>query len=135
MPPTQIGGQCRLDLGHEHHPNAGRERCDIAPSIRRHYSRTLKESKLTSVDATDCTNGCSEVLSVCHTAAGESQWLKCVGRFHLRAQRQLVNLRRCATDTPTGSLRSGAGLPFWRGARFAFERVSFATHFHVNPGL
>jgi hypothetical protein len=64
VPHTQIGGQCRFDLGHEHHPNAGRERCDIAPSIRRHYSRTLKESKLTSVDATDASLRGGEMLAV-----------------------------------------------------------------------
>jgi hypothetical protein len=69
VPHTQIGGQCRLVLGHEHHPNAGRERCDIAPSIRRHYSRTLKESKLTSVDATDASLDVAEDAEVGATSA------------------------------------------------------------------
>ena len=62
-----------------------------------------------------------------------SKMLRRVGRFHLRAQRQLANLRCCA-DAPKGSLRSGAGPPFWREG-FASECISFTPHFHEFFGL
>ena len=72
--------------------------CPELPSVTS-TAAANDNSVLRAVDATDCTNGCSEVLSVCHTAAGESQWLKCVGRFHRRRLTQVANCTRRAPLT------------------------------------